>query len=56
MSGHIAITSRDTEDEGIIFGQDFWSNDGVIGFRWSVHLGEDLLRKGFRNSGARKTE
>ena len=49
LSGLVAITSGDAQDESIIFGQLFWGNNRVIGFRRSVHLGEDLLRKSFGN-------
>lgn len=55
LSGHVAVTSGDTQDEGIECGQDISGNDGVIGFLRSVHLREDLLRKGFGHSGPEDT-
>ena len=56
LSGHAAITSGDTQEESIICAQDLWSNDGVIGFRGSIHLGEYLFRKGFGDSDPKETE
>lgn len=51
LSGHVAETSGDTQNEGIKCRQDIWGNDRVVGFLWSVHLAEDLLRKGLSDSG-----
>jgi len=50
------MTSGDTEEIGIIVEQDIKCNDWIIPFRWSVHLGEDILGKGFGNSIPRESE
>jgi hypothetical protein len=56
LSGHVAITSGDTQDEGIVCAYDIGGNDRVRRFLWSVHLAQDLLRKGFRHSGPNETD
>ena len=56
LSGHVTESGGDTQDERIECCQDIWSNDGIVGFRWSVHLGKDLFRKGFLYSGYDKKD
>lgn len=43
LRGHVAVASRDTEDEGIEFGEVRGLEDGIGGLGGRAHLGEDLL-------------
>ena len=43
LSGHIAIASGNTEEEGVVGGKDIWRDDRELWLRGSMHLGEDVL-------------
>lgn len=49
MCGHVTVASGDTEDEGIIGGDDFGGNDRIVRLFGGVHLGEDFLRERLSN-------
>lgn len=50
LGGEVPVPGGDTEEEGVIGGQDVDGDQGVVGFGRGMHLGEDLLREGFRDS------
>ena len=46
LGGEVTETGGDTEEEGVIGGEDLGGDDGVCWFCRGVHLGEDLGGEG----------
>lgn len=49
LGGHSAVTSRNTKYVRIERDELFERDDGVVGFRRSIHLSQDLLGEGLRD-------
>ena len=57
LGGEVAVTGRDAEEEGVVFGELVGRDEGDGGgLAGGVHLGEDLLREGLLNSLVRGRE
>ena len=50
LSGHVAVTSRNTKEERVIGSQDIGSDNGVGSFGRGVHLRQNFVGKGFLHS------
>ena len=50
LGGMVAESSGNAEEEGVVGGEDFRSDDRVVRFRRSVHLLEDRFCEGFGDS------
>lgn len=55
LAGEVAVTCRDTEDEGVELREVVGLDYGVIRLRGGMHLGEDFLREGLSNPGEKHT-
>lgn len=51
LTRHGTEASRDTDDEGIKLSKVAGSEDGVVGFRGRIHLGQDLLWESLSDPG-----
>lgn len=51
LAGEVAVTRRDTEDEGVELGELVGLDYGIIRLRGGVHLGEDFLGEGLSDPG-----
>lgn len=52
LSGEVAVTGGDTEDETVELSKLFRRDDGIRGLGRSVHLLQNVLREGLRDSEA----
>lgn len=47
LGRHVSVSGGDTEEEAVEFGKGLRSSNRVVGLRRGIHLGQDLLGKGF---------
>ena len=50
LSGEVPVPGGDTKQEGVVGRQNIDGDQGVVGLRRGVHLGENLLREGLGDS------
>jgi hypothetical protein len=54
LAGEVSVTSRDTEEEGIVVLQFRGGNNGVVRLGGSVHLSKNFLGESLRNPEERR--